>query len=343
MTTEPGSRDEAVLEHPAAADARVDAAADAADAAETDRMVGQVLDDGSRAMAGERVTPGTSAPLDAASRAAEDVDALVEHTLLTSLLATVPDVSRGPVPAAEQRSRRLWMVAGTALVGLIGFVGGLILLGGSGGSPSGSAAPGAAAIVASPSAGPTLAATPEPTPVATPTPGPTPAASTPAVQSVTLRGPIDVRAMSKAGLQMGQHDVELVVFLDNGKVTGTFVLVVEEFPIGELMAALDKGISGSNDAHFAAFKACKTRMRLEGDATGTYDPKTHRLSGKVVFQPVSEDVHDCLKNKPKQITIDPNDAVKTSTVKWSATFDGTKAKGTLALDPVTPFTATREE
>jgi hypothetical protein len=36
-------------------------------------------------------------------------------------------------------------------------------------------------------------------------------------------------------------------------------------------------------------------------------------------------------------------AVKKSTVKWSATFDGTQAKGKLALDPVTPFTLTREE
>ena len=40
---------------------------------------------------------------------------------------------------------------------------------------------------------------------------------------------------------------------------------------------------------------------------------------------------------------EPDDATEPSTVKWSASFDGTTAKGSIALEPVTPFVATLVE
>jgi hypothetical protein len=43
---------------------------------------------------------------------------------------------------------------------------------------------------------------------------------------------------------------------------------------------------------------------------------------------------------PHRDNLDPDE---TTTVKWRATFDGKKAKGTIDLDPVLSFTATRQD
>ncbi len=66
---------------------------------------------------------------------------------------------------------------------------------------------------------------------------------------------------------------------------------------------------------FAAFKTCTVLLVLEGDATGTYDATGGKLSGKAAFHAVPEDVHDCLKTRPANLTIDPNEVAKPTTVK----------------------------
>lgn len=297
-------------------------------------------------------TPGATATTDASTAEAAGADAAS-----AGLGMVVEGIYSAPEPRATgtgfaARHANHIMVGGAAMVALIAFVSALNILTGPDGPATGSVAPSGAGAVVAPSAVSTPTATPDATSAPTPEPSVEPSAAatpapstppTPVPQSVTLRGPIDASVMKKAGLQLSRHDVELVVFLDNGQVTGTMTLVVEEFPIGMILAGLDERVSGSNDPDTVAFKSCTTRMTMEGVVTGTYKAATGKLKGTTVFTPVSEDIHDCLKNKPKQITIDPSAAAKPSTVTWTAAFDGTKARGTLGLEPKTAFTATREE
>ncbi len=356
--------------------------ASASPAAETERVVGQVLDDGLAATGidpsppavppgsadaadralfvlgtlddvaaplpapGPGVVPSEEPPTPADGATSEDGLLHVEGVDLGGPAAEMERPARGSTYAVRHRYTNV--LAGLAIVGLAAFLGALLFMagsGGSGGSPSASPAASGAAIVAGPSgeAPSAEATTPtlEPSPTETgPASGPPSTAPTAVPQSVTLRGPIDVRAMTKTGLTIGQHDLELVVFNDTGQVTGSFVIAIEEFPIGAL---LTRTFSGDDDPGFAAFKKCTVRMVLEGGATGSYNAKTGKLSGKATFKPVSEDVHDCLKTRPSNLAIDPNDAVKPTTVTWSATFDGKRAKGTLVLDPALTFSATPED
>ncbi len=367
----------------------------AAQAAETERMVGKIVDDGLKAAG---VDPGGPPPAPPDAQPDGMVEAFVDDVLdemsgtpswtstgptagprtgpdagpaAQGVPATAPTIPGGPslspdeivdltlqrraaaaadlslgLPSAADPNRRVWIIAGTALVGLLGFLAALILLGGS--PDSNTPAASGAAIVASPTSVATQVATPDATPDATvePTPASTTAATaapTPVPQSVTLRGPIDVREYTRTGLQVGQHDLELVVFLDTGEVTGSFVIVLEEFPIGALLAGMAENLGGGDDPDLAVFKKCTVRLVLAGDATGTYDAGTGKLSGTAEFDPATNDVHDCLKTRPSNLTIDPDDAVEASTVKWSAAFDGRQAKGKLGLDQALPFTATPVE
>jgi hypothetical protein len=87
----------------------------------------------------------------------------------------------------------------------------------------------------------------------------------------------------------------------------------------------------------------RARSRIPPSAARRLRPASQKLSGTAPFEPTTNDVDDCLKTKPPNLTIDPDEAVDPSAVSWSASFDGTTAKGSIALDPKTPFEATREE
>lgn len=351
-----------------------------AQAAETERMVGQIVDNGLAATGYGKAGAGTTRPAAAAAGAesAATARAIFVMRTLDDIAAPVPtgfdpappppppDVSttkdglldlqgvnldaidpREPRPAPgssfQVRHRYNEALTGVGIVALAAFVGAILFISGSTGSPAASPAASGAAVVAGPSAAstPSLAPTAVPSDASTPDPtpdaSPAPAASTPVAQSVTLQGPIDVRAMEKVGLEVGSHEVELLVFQDNGDVTGTFTIALETFPIGALLTGtFDEG----DNPKWAAFKKCTVRLTLEGTAKGTYDPGTGKLKGSARFSPVVEDLRDCLKTRPGNLTIDPTDVAKPTTVKWSATFDGRKAKGTLDLDPKLSFTAT---
>jgi hypothetical protein len=140
--------------------------------------------------------------------------------------------------------------------------------------------------------------------------------------------------MSSTGLKIGQHDIELLVFLDNGSVTGSMILVIEEFPIGALLTQV---FDGQNDPDFATFKTCTTRLRLEGDVRGRFAAGTGKLKGKIKVKPVSEDVHSCLASRPKNVTIDS--VTKASSIGWTGTLHGSKVKGRIETKPASPFTA----
>jgi hypothetical protein len=352
----------------------------AATSAETERMVGQIVDDGLAATGYAPGAAGTTPSAAAAAGAESDATARAVFVMRTldDIAAPVPigfdpaasppppDVSTTedglldfqgvdldadnarlarPAPGSSFPVRHRYNEAqiGVGIVALAAFVGAILFVSGSTGSPAASPAASGAAVVAGPTAEstpllaptavPSDASTPDPTPDATPAP----AASTPVAQSVTLRGPIDVRAMEKVGLEVGAHEVELLVFQDNGEVTGTFTIALETFPIGALLTGT---FDEANNPKWAAFKKCTVRMTLEGTAKGTYDRGTGKLKGSARFSPVVEDLRDCLKTRPGNLTIDPTDVAKPTTVKWSATFDGKKAKGTLDLDPKLSFAAT---
>ena len=357
-------------------------------AAETDRMVGQIIDDGLAATGyapgGVGATPSV-APAGAAGLDGTDRALFVLRTL-DDIAAPLPGITEPPAPlpigvdpglprvppesatadglmhvegvdlnAPSVRMERPargsgyaarhqynLVLQGLAIVGLAAFLGAILFVGGQSTSPAGGGAPGGAAAVATPTPTPTPeptpTPTPEPTPDPTPDPTPQPAPTPTAVaQSVTLRGPIDVRAMKKVGLEVGAHDVELIVFQDNGEVTGTFTIVLEAFPIGSILTG---ALDNADNPRWAAFKKCTVRWALEGTAKGTFNAAKGTLSGKATFRPIVEDVRDCLKTRPPEITFDPDE---TTTVKWSATFDGKKAKGTLKLDPALAFTATPQD
>lgn len=348
-------------------------------AVETDRMVGQIIDDGLAATgytpggagATPPVSPAGAAGLDATDRA------LFVLGTLDDIAAPLPGITEPPAPVptgAEPgppqvppeyatsdglmhvdgvdlhapsvgmdrpargspyavRHQYTLVLQGLAIVGLAAFLGALILLQGSD-EPSGAPEASGAAVVASATPVATPAPTPDATPDATATPTPAPS---PAPQSITLQGSIDVRAMEKAGLEVGAHEVELLVFQDNGEVTGTFTIALETFPLGALLTGT---FDEADNPKWAAFKECTVRMVLEGEVKGTYDPGTGTLKGTARFRPAMEDPRDCLKTTPSNLTTDPSDVAKPTTVKWSATFDGKKAKGTVALDPSLSFTAT---
>jgi len=143
--------------------------------------------------------------------------------------------------------------------------------------------------------------------------------------------------MEKAGLDIGNHDVELVVFLDTREVIGTFVVEVPAFPIGALLTG---AFGGQDDPDYAEFKTCTVRLILQGDATGTYTPSTGALKGKAVFRPETDDTTGCWAARPKSFSSD--EVAEASTVKWSGTLRGTKASGRIAFDPSTKWSATAE-
>ena len=359
--------------------------------AETERMVGQIVDDG---LAATGYAPGATGATPSAAAAAGAESAATARAIfvmrtLDDIAAPVPigfdpappppppDVSTTkdglldlqgvnldavdprearPAPGSSFQARHRYNEAmtGVGIVALAAFIAAILFVSGSTGSPAASPTASGAAVVAGPTAastpvltptavpsdastpGPTPDATPDATPVATPAP----AASTPIAQSITLRGPIDVRAMEKVGLEVGAHEVELLVFQDNGEVAGTFTIALETFPIGALLTGT---FDEADNPKWAAFKKCTVRLTLEGAVKGTYDAGTGKLKGSARFSPVVEDLRDCLKTRPGNLTIDPTDVAKPTTVKWSATFDGKKAKGTLDLDPRLSFTATPED
>jgi hypothetical protein len=271
-----------------------------------------------------------------------------------------PETAQKPAHGASPGMKRNYgrAVAGVLLVGLAVFLGAFLALQGDDQPDAGTAAvqvratatptsaPSAPAS-SGPSDGPMATASLEadapssmpatasasPGTIATTAPG-----TTPRPQSLTLRGPIDTSAMTSAGLQIGQHEIELVVFLDNGSVTGSMVLALEEFPIGAL---LTQTFDGADDPDFAEFKNCTTRLRFEGDVTGAYTPSTGKLKGKVKIEPVSEDIHDCLATRPSNVTL--NSVTKTTTLGWSGTLKGSTATGRIATKPASPFTATAVE
>ncbi|MBI5287735.1 MAG: hypothetical protein HY873_02045 [Chloroflexi bacterium] len=177
--------------------------------------------------------------------------------------------------------------------------------------------------------------TPAPTkPVRAPT---TAGTSTRAAPSnvITVRGELDVSSMTATGLSIPEHSVELLLFTDTGAVSGSMVIALDAFPIGQLLAGTFDAL---DDPEWAQFKACTVRLTLDGAVTGTYDPATGAIQGETRVTPVTDDVASCLDTRPPNVTLD--DAVESSTFTWSATFDGRTATGITQLDPPTPFSAT---
>jgi hypothetical protein len=105
-----------------------------------DQVVGRLVDEGSRALAGERVVPGAPAPMDAG----DEAEVVAELILTTAPIAA--GSLRDPTQSAiDRRHSRLWLIAFAALGGLIVLIGVFIALGGSKGlsaSADGKAAPG---------------------------------------------------------------------------------------------------------------------------------------------------------------------------------------------------------
>jgi hypothetical protein len=249
------------------------------------------------------------------------------------------------------RHGRNLAVAGIAVVALAAFIGALLALQGGGGAPGTPADPAAVAQAsaaspvepspvepspvepsdAAPSDDPTL----DPTPTSEPTPTPTP---TPA--NVTIRGPIDASEMSGVGLRVGVHEALLGFDPKGGPVSGTFTIEIKEFPIGSL---LTRTFGGEKDADYAEFKKCTVTMALVGKVNGNYAADTGKLSGKATFRAQTDDVDDCLKTRPSNISIDPDKVAKPTTVKWRAKFNGTRATGSLDMEPVMDFTATLQD
>jgi hypothetical protein len=76
---------------------------------------------------------------------------------------------------------------------------------------------------------------------------------------------------------------------------------------------------------------------------GAYEADTGKLSGKAAFKAETDDVDDCLKTRPSNLSIDPDKVAKPTTVKWQARFNGTRATGNLAMEPAMNFSATIED
>ncbi len=58
---------------------------------------------------------------------------------------------------------------------------------------------------------------------------------------------------------------------------------------------------------------------------------------------MTDDVDDCLRTRPSNVTIGPDKVATPTTVTWRATFNGTRAAGVVALKPRADFTATIED
>jgi hypothetical protein len=203
----------------------------------------------------------------------------------------------------------------------------------------------AAGVPAAASTDPTPSPTPSPTPEPTPEPSPTPTPEatpepTPTPAGVVIRGPINTSAMSATGLTIGTHEARLAFDPDGGPVTGTFTIEIKRFPIGSLLTHL---FAGDRDPDYAQFKRCTVTLALVGRVKGTYDAATGKLSGKAAFKAATDDVKDCLKTRPSNITIDPDKVAKPTTVTWRATFNGTRATGTVNLKPAMRFGAVTED
>jgi hypothetical protein len=168
-----------------------------------------------------------------------------------------------------------------------------------------------------------------PTPTAIPTP-----------VGLVLRGEIDASGIEAGGLIASDHRVELVTVPEGGPVTGLFTIVFEEFPIGSI---LTQTFGGGDDPAYAAFKTCTVRMTLLGLVSGDFDNATGKLSGEAAFTSSPEDVRDCLKTRPANITMDPSSMSPPTTVPWNATLDGSEVTGVVSLKPQLPFTATRTD
>jgi len=325
-------------------------ATDAAQTAATDEAVSHIVDE---FFAGTRPSPEAAAQAVVDSMVsgvtrqappAAPAGAVTGDGLRTLGAMATPQIEIQPGSDFGARHQYNLGIAGVAVVALAAFVGAILFLGGQAASPGGVSAPGGAAVIATPTPTPTPAptSTPTPTPVpeTTPTPTPSPTATaTPIAQSVTLRGLIDVRPITKTGLEVGDHTVELVVFQDNGEVTGTFTIVFDTFPIGAILTAT---FDEADNLKWAAFKNCTVRLAVEGDVTGTFSAAKGTLSGKATFRSTREDARDCLKTRPPNVTVDAA-VSKPTTVKWSATFDGKTAKGTVSLTPPLVFTATPQD
>jgi hypothetical protein len=289
-------------------------------------------------------TPTAQTPPSPAILPPEGPDGGLAEMVSRHLDSAVLAAPAGATLTTRSLNRRV--VGAFAIVALLLFLGALIKLqDGSGGSPgpSGVAAAsiiapvqsGSAPSMVEPSASDAVpsasdvmpSASADPTSASPATPSADPA-------STTLRGPINVRAITKTGMKVGVHEVELVVNQDTGKVTGTFVFTIEDFPIGALLTQV---FDGANDPDYAAFKTCTVRMVMAAKAAGTWTTSTGKLKGTAMFTPKTEDLHDCLKTRPSNVSVDR--VTKSSKVTWSGTFDGTKASGKLELKPALPWSA----
>ncbi|MHB8890641.1 MAG: hypothetical protein ACYC65_01190 [Candidatus Limnocylindrales bacterium] len=279
---------------------------------------------------------------------------------LIEILARAWRAARGAARAFEQRLQRLSDFLRDILLPehssarpyLLMAVFAAVILGTGGarllvqGDPAATAAPTSAAAATQGAGGdptPEPAAsdtsTPEPTPRPTlqPTPWFTPE---PTPAGLALRGPIDTAPMADTGLVIGSHEARLTIDPDGGPVAGTFTIGIRRFPIGAL---LTRTFDGEDDPGFDVFRTCSVTLVLVGVATGTHDAATGRVAGTAAFKATTDDVDDCLKTRPANVTIDPDEIAQPTTRTWRATFDGTTAAGIIDLDPVLSFTATAED
>jgi len=239
----------------------------------------------------------------------------------------------------EHSSARPYLLMAVFAAVILGIGGARLLVQGD---PAATAAPASAATATQGAGGdPTRepaasdTSTPRPTPRPTPrlTPEPTP-------DDLALRGPIDTAPMADTGLTIGTHEALLTIDPDGGPAGGTFTIGIQRFPIGAL---LTRTFDGEDDPGFDAFRTCTVTLVLVGVATGTYDPATGRVSGTAAFKATTDDVDDCLKTRPANVTVDLDEIAQPTTRTWRATFDGATATGIIDLDPVLSFTATAED
>lgn len=263
-----------------------------------------------------------------------------------------------PPGSMKALMRRRVVAATFATVALLAFLGALITLtrpgpgdgttqgqaAASGVAPAPASSAAAPSTIASPStaaASPGTASAAPSVPEDEPTPSPSPAATVTAspapIASTTLRGPIDVSSFTKTGMEVSDHEITLLLFDDTGRTSGTLAIAIEDFPIG---AVLTQAFGGADDPDYAEFKTCTVRMVLAGKVTGTWSPATGKLKGKIVVTPQPEDVRDCLKTRPSNVTVDR--IAKPSTLTWSGTFNGTRAAGRIDFKPAMPWSAAPE-
>ena len=253
---------------------------------------------------------------------------------------------REPGAPYRRSHQRNVLVSAAALLVLVGFIAALLALQGGATPPGTPADP--AAVAQAPAASPVEPSPVEPSPVDpsdSPTPEPTATpeptvAPTPVPGNVTIRGPIDASEVSAVGMRVGTHEALLAFDPKGGPVSGTFTIELKEFPIGALLTGT---FDGEDDPRFAEFKKCTVTLALVGKVNGTYDADTGKLSGKAAFKAATDDVDDCLKTRPANLSIDPDEVAKPTTVKWRAKFNGTRATGSLDMEPAMDFSATTQD